>query len=77
MTMPRPKPAGAPLKLNYYLMAGLSGVAALAVGVPVVSAVLAPLLQPNPQTWRKVGTPADLAVGSTHLVKFENANPVA
>ena len=59
------------------LSLGLSGVAALAVGVPVVSAVLAPLLQPDPQAWRKVGTLTDFAVGSTHLVKFENANPVA
>lgn len=59
------------------LSLGLSGVAALAAGVPVVSAVLAPLLQPDPQTWRRVGTLTDFAVGSTHLVKFENANPVA
>ncbi|MGI4835591.1 MAG: ubiquinol-cytochrome c reductase iron-sulfur subunit [Janthinobacterium lividum] len=59
------------------LSLGLSGAAALAAGLPVVSALLAPLLQPNPQTWRKVGTLADFEVGSTHLVKFENANPVA
>lgn len=59
------------------LSLGLGGVAALAVGVPVVSAVLAPLLQKDPQTWRKVGTLTDFPVGSTHLVKFENAAPVA
>ncbi|QKG52068.1 ubiquinol-cytochrome c reductase iron-sulfur subunit [Hymenobacter sp. BRD67] len=59
------------------LSLGLGGVAALAVGVPVVSALLAPLLQADPQTWRKVGTLADFDIGSTHLVKFENANPVA
>ncbi|WP_223649524.1 ubiquinol-cytochrome c reductase iron-sulfur subunit [Hymenobacter psoromatis] len=56
---------------------GLGGVAALAIGVPVVSAVLAPLLEPDPQTWRKVGTLTDFAVGSTHLVKFENADSKA
>ena len=59
------------------LSLGLGGVAALAVGVPVASAVLAPLLEPAPQTWRKVGTLADFEVGSTHLVKFENAAPKA
>jgi menaquinol-cytochrome c reductase iron-sulfur subunit len=59
------------------LSLGLSGVAALAVGVPVISAVLAPLLQPTPESWRKVGVLADFDIGSTHLVKFENADPVA
>ena len=59
------------------LSLGLGGVAALAVGVPVVAALFAPLLKKTPQTWRKVGTLSDFPVGSTHLVKFENADPVA
>jgi len=79
---PAPTPAPGPddearRQFMLKLSLGLSGAAALAAGVPVVSALLAPLLQPDPQTWRKVGTLADFAVGSTHLVRFENADPVA
>jgi len=59
------------------LSLGMGGLAAAAASVPVVSALLAPLLEKEPQTWRKVGTLADFPVGSTHLVKFENADPVA
>lgn len=59
------------------LSLGMGGLAAAAASVPVVSALLAPLLEKQPQTWRKVGTLTDFPVGSTHLVKFENADPVA
>lgn len=59
------------------LSLGLSGAAALAAGVPVVSALLSPLLEATPQSWRKVGKLADFEVGSTRLVRFQDADPVA
>lgn len=54
---------------------GMGGLAAVTVAVPVVGALLAPLLEDQPQVWRNVGTPDDFPVGSTKLVKFDNADP--
>lgn len=54
---------------------GLGGLAAAAVSVPVAGALLAPLLEDKPEVWRKVGSPDRFPVGSTKLVKFENADP--
>lgn len=56
---------------------GLGGVAALAVSVPVVGALVAPLLEDKPEVWRTVGKPDDFPVGKTQLVRFENADPKA
>lgn len=56
---------------------GLGGLAAAAVSVPVVGALVAPLLEDNADVWRAVGTPDDFPVGTTKLVKFENADPKA
>jgi Rieske Fe-S protein len=55
---------------------GLGGLAAFAVSIPVLGSLLAPLLEKKQQKWRKVGVLSDFAVGSTNLVKFENADPV-
>ncbi|AUD05884.1 QcrA and Rieske domain-containing protein [Spirosoma pollinicola] len=54
---------------------GLGGLAAAAVSVPVVGALIAPLLHDKPEVWRPVGSPDDFQVGTTKLVKFENADP--
>lgn len=56
---------------------GLGGLAAVAVSVPVVGALIAPLLDDKPEVWRNVGSPDDFPVGTTKLVKFENADPKA
>jgi menaquinol-cytochrome c reductase iron-sulfur subunit len=56
------------------LSLGLSALAAAVAGVPVISALLAPLLEKTPKLWRKVGTVADFKVGETKLVAFQNAD---
>jgi menaquinol-cytochrome c reductase iron-sulfur subunit len=55
---------------------GLGGVAATAVAIPVIGALLAPLLQKKKQAWRTVGAIDDFTIGSTSLVKFINSDPV-
>ena len=54
---------------------GLAGIGALAAAVPVVSALLAPLLEKENQQWRNVGKVNDFPIGSTNLVRFINADP--
>jgi menaquinol-cytochrome c reductase iron-sulfur subunit len=56
---------------------GLGGVAATAVAIPVIGALLAPLLQKKRQAWRTVGAIDDFKVSSTSLVTFMNTDPVA
>lgn len=55
---------------------GLGGMAATAVAIPVIGALLAPLLQKKRWAWRTVGAIDDFKVGSTSLVKFINTDPV-
>jgi menaquinol-cytochrome c reductase iron-sulfur subunit len=57
------------------LSLGLAALSAAAAGIPVLSALLAPLLEKAPKTWRQVATLADFKIGDTKLVKFENAAP--
>ncbi len=59
------------------LSLGLSALSALAAGIPVISALLAPLLKKAPEAWREVADLDDLAVGAVKLVTFENADPEA
>ena len=59
------------------LSIGLSALAAVVAGIPVISALLAPLLEKTPEVWRKVANLDDLAVGAVKLVSFENADPEA
>jgi menaquinol-cytochrome c reductase iron-sulfur subunit len=54
---------------------GLSALAAAAAGIPVISALLAPLLRQPPQTWRDIGGLNQFKIGNTQLVKFENPDP--
>jgi len=58
------------------LSLGLGALPAAIIAVPVLSALLGPLLQQPKQKWRKVGSLADFPVGSTNLVKFINADPL-
>ncbi len=59
------------MKLSLTFAAASAAVAA----VPVISAVLAPLLEKPNEKWRKVGMLNDFAPGSTQLVTFVNAAP--
>ncbi|RNI38723.1 ubiquinol-cytochrome c reductase iron-sulfur subunit [Hanamia caeni] len=54
---------------------GLAGISAIAAAVPVVSAIIAPLLKKKNQLWRTVGKVDDFQTGSTSLVTFINADP--
>jgi menaquinol-cytochrome c reductase iron-sulfur subunit len=54
---------------------GISSLTAAAVAIPVVGALLAPLLEKKNQQWRNVGSINDFPVGNTKLVKFINADP--
>ena len=54
----------------------LSGAfAAALVGVPVIGALLDPILNQPEDSWRSVGSVNDFPVGSTNLVVFTNADP--
>ena len=57
------------------LSLGLSGLSAFIAGIPVISALLAPLLEKTPEVWRKVAELDELAIGAVKLVSFENADP--
>lgn len=58
------------------LSLGAAGIASLAAGIPVFSALLAPLLGKKKEIWRTVGMLKDFPIQSTNLVKFVNADPV-
>lgn len=55
---------------------GMGGIAATAVAIPVIGALLAPLLEKKKEVWRTVGGIDDFTIGSTSLVKFMNNDPV-
>jgi menaquinol-cytochrome c reductase iron-sulfur subunit len=56
---------------------GMGGIAAFIVAVPVVGALLAPLLRPQPPEWRQVGKVDDFPIGTTTVVTFEDPSPLA
>jgi menaquinol-cytochrome c reductase iron-sulfur subunit len=53
---------------------GIAGLSAAVMAVPVISALIAPLLESKESLWRTVGHVGDFPVGSTKLVNFENAD---
>lgn len=57
------------------LSLGLGFLSAAVAGIPVVSAIFAPLLAKTSKLWRKVGHLDKFAVGTTNLVTFENFDP--
>ena len=59
------------------LSLGLSALSAFVAGIPVISALLAPLLEKTPEVWRKVADLDDFAIGAVKLVTFDNADPEA
>lgn len=74
---PQPSPDSDELTRKDFLTRislGIAGLSAVVMAVPVVSALVAPLLEKNGSFWRTVGQVDDFPVGSTRLVSFENAN---
>ncbi|MHB8577243.1 MAG: QcrA and Rieske domain-containing protein [Dehalococcoidia bacterium] len=57
--------------------AGLSGIAATIMAIPVVGALLAPLVRPQPGEWRAVGAVDSFNVGETTQVTFPDSSPLA
>jgi menaquinol-cytochrome c reductase iron-sulfur subunit len=57
------------------LSLGLTGLGAAAVAIPIVSALIAPLLEKKTEEWRGVGKVTDFNTGTTNLVTFINADP--
>lgn len=55
---------------------GLAGFSALLVGVPVVGAIVGPLLKKVPSPWRTVGKLEEFAIGETVKVEFEDPSSV-
>jgi quinol---cytochrome c reductase iron-sulfur subunit, bacillus type len=54
----------------------LSGLAAAVVGVPILSYLLSPLLQPTPNDWRDVGLVENFRVGETVQVAYDDPSPL-
>jgi menaquinol-cytochrome c reductase iron-sulfur subunit len=54
---------------------GIAAATATIATIPVISALIAPLIGKTPRIWRAVGNIEDFLPGSTRLVKFENADP--
>jgi menaquinol-cytochrome c reductase iron-sulfur subunit len=59
------------------LSMGVGGIAAVAVTIPVVGALLAPLLENEQQNWVTVGVAKEFKPGSVTLVTFQNPDPKA
>lgn len=59
------------------LSIGLGTFAGLLVGIPVLGAVLKPMVQKEPRVWRKVGAVGDFTIGDTVAVSYENGAPNA
>lgn len=59
------------------LSLSLAALSAAVAAVPVISALVAPLLEHKEGQWRTVGHVDDFPVGSTRLVSFQNADPEA
>jgi len=57
--------------------AGLSGLIATIVAIPVVGALVAPLVRPEPGEWRPVGPVDSFKVGETKDVTFLDSSPLA
>jgi len=54
----------------------ISGFIGMLVAIPVVGALLTPLVRRVPQVWRQVGKVSDFETGKTVMVKFRNSTPL-
>lgn len=55
---------------------GLGGLAAALVSIPVIGALISPLLNQPPEAWRAVGKVDDFKVNETVEVTFTDASPM-
>ncbi|HLH23911.1 MAG TPA: Rieske (2Fe-2S) protein [Chloroflexota bacterium] len=58
------------------LSLGLGALAALVLSVPVLAYLLSPLLDPNRNVWRNLGSVDQFKVGDTVKVDFEEPSPL-
>lgn len=58
------------------ILLGVSSLAGIIIAVPVVGALLDPLLKKPPKVWRRVGEVDSFKIGDTVLVRFKNASPL-
>lgn len=56
-------------------MAGVGGVASIAIGIPLIGYLLSPLIEGAPQKWRDVGAVSDYKIGDTVQVNFDYGGP--
>ncbi len=70
-------PAESRRKFILNLSLGAGGLATLAVSIPVIGALLAPLLEKEGQNWVTVGADKDFKPGTITLVTFQNPDPEA
>lgn len=56
------------------LLAG--AIPAAVVSIPIIGALIGPLLQRQKQVWRKVANIGDINVGETKLITYINADPL-
>ncbi|HEY2348368.1 MAG TPA: Rieske 2Fe-2S domain-containing protein [Puia sp.] len=56
---------------------GIAAAGAATVAIPVVSALILPVLNDSPGAWRKVGLLKDFPLKSMQLISFTNADPVS
>jgi menaquinol-cytochrome c reductase iron-sulfur subunit len=56
---------------------GMGGLAAAIVAVPVLGALIAPLLRPQAPDWRSVGALSDFQLGATVAVTFEDPSALS
>ncbi len=58
------------------ILTGASAFITMLVSIPVIGALVAPVVRPTPPTWRKVGKVSDFDIGKTVMVKFRNSSPL-
>lgn len=57
-------------------VATVGGLASLVVGIPIIGYVLSPLIQPEPNVWRDLGSVDKYTVGDTVEVRYQSVAPV-
>ncbi len=58
------------------LLSAFSTLIALLISIPVIGALIAPVIRNPRQQWRAVGKVDDFSIGKTVLVKFKDASPL-
>lgn len=56
------------------IVLGFGGIASVVLGIPLVGYLLTPLIKPEREVWRNVGSVDSFKVGETTLVKYRDPN---